>query len=116
MHLKLTSENAKIAEIKHIVGDENRLTKRVAAFPTFSWKIEHRFGIMHSGTMDSGGTMGLFDRALNVLKGNEEKGPARRPGRNDVCWCGSGKKYKRCHLPEDEMKASKACSTNCGPT
>ena len=19
------------------------------------------------------------------------------PGRNDVCWCGSGKKYKNCH-------------------
>jgi hypothetical protein len=23
-------------------------------------------------------------------------------GRNDVCWCGSGKKYKRCHLREDD--------------
>ena len=22
--------------------------------------------------------------------------PARRPGRNDPCWCGSGKKYKKC--------------------
>jgi uncharacterized protein YecA (UPF0149 family) len=20
------------------------------------------------------------------------------PGRNDPCWCGSGKKYKKCHL------------------
>lgn len=25
--------------------------------------------------------------------------PAKKPGRNDVCWCGSGKKYKRCHYP-----------------
>lgn len=24
------------------------------------------------------------------------------PGRNDPCWCGSGKKYKNCHLAEDE--------------
>ena len=23
------------------------------------------------------------------------------PGRNDPCWCGSGKKYKRCHLQTD---------------
>ena len=23
-------------------------------------------------------------------------------GRNDACWCGSGKKYKRCHASEDE--------------
>ena len=25
-----------------------------------------------------------------------------QPGRNDLCWCGSGKKYKKCHLNEDE--------------
>ena len=24
------------------------------------------------------------------------------PGRNDACWCGSGKKYKKCHLANDE--------------
>ena len=25
----------------------------------------------------------------------------RKPGRNDPCWCGSGKKYKNCHLSRD---------------
>lgn len=25
-----------------------------------------------------------------------------RPGRNEPCWCGSSKKYKRCHLTGDE--------------
>jgi preprotein translocase subunit SecA len=29
----------------------------------------------------------------------------QRPGRNDPCWCGSGKKYKSCHMREDEMKS-----------
>ncbi|MEE2904241.1 MAG: SEC-C metal-binding domain-containing protein, partial [Myxococcota bacterium] len=29
----------------------------------------------------------------------------KRPGRNDPCWCGSGKKYKKCHMREDEAKA-----------
>lgn len=24
-------------------------------------------------------------------------------GRNDLCWCGSGKKYKRCHLDSDKI-------------
>ena len=24
-----------------------------------------------------------------------------RPGRNDPCWCGSGQKYKKCHLDSD---------------
>ena len=23
-------------------------------------------------------------------------------GRNDACWCGSGKKYKTCHMMMDE--------------
>ncbi len=25
-----------------------------------------------------------------------------KPGRNDECWCGSGKKYKKCHLAFDD--------------
>jgi methionyl aminopeptidase len=25
-------------------------------------------------------------------------------GRNDRCYCGSGKKYKNCHLAEDEKR------------
>jgi methionyl aminopeptidase len=27
-----------------------------------------------------------------------------RPGRNDPCWCGSGQKYKKCHLDADEAR------------
>ncbi|RIL10385.1 hypothetical protein DCC79_08140, partial [bacterium] len=26
---------------------------------------------------------------------------AGRIGRNDPCWCGSGKKYKQCHMRSD---------------
>ena len=26
----------------------------------------------------------------------------QRPGRNEPCWCGSGKKYKKCHYAADE--------------
>ena len=29
-----------------------------------------------------------------------DNGPV--PGRNDACWCGSGKKYKKCHSAFDE--------------
>ena len=28
---------------------------------------------------------------------------APRPGRNEPCWCGNGKKYKKCHLDADEV-------------
>ncbi|MFN8151732.1 MAG: preprotein translocase subunit SecA [Solirubrobacterales bacterium] len=40
-----------------------------------------------SGGNGSGGT-----NATTVVKGEDEK-----IGRNDPCWCGSGKKYKKCH-------------------
>jgi hypothetical protein len=35
-------------------------------------------------------------------------GPKSPIGRNDVCWCGSGKKYKKCHLKNDELKRVEA--------
>ncbi len=31
-----------------------------------------------------------------------------RPGRNHHCWCGSGKKYKKCHLDADEAAEGSA--------
>lgn len=33
-----------------------------------------------------------------------EKEDAARTGRNDPCWCGSGKKYKKCHLNREKEK------------
>ncbi len=30
--------------------------------------------------------------------------PVRKPNRNDPCWCGSGKKYKRCHMADDQKR------------
>ncbi len=60
--------------------------------------------------------MSLFDRVVGLLKGMNENeiAPELKLGRNESCWCGSGKKYKKCHLPEEEKKAvAKACSPNC---
>jgi hypothetical protein len=34
--------------------------------------------------------------------------PNPLPGRNDPCHCGSGKKYKQCHLDKDEATARAA--------
>ncbi|RKH40987.1 hypothetical protein D7Y23_33730, partial [Corallococcus sp. AB050B] len=34
-----------------------------------------------------------------------------KPGRNDPCPCGSGKKYKACHAAEDRAKAAPPPST-----
>jgi len=63
--------------------------------------------------------MGLFDRVAGLLKktSENETAPEIKPGRNESCWCGSGKKYKKCHLPQEEKTAAaKACSLNCCPT
>ena len=30
-----------------------------------------------------------------------------QPGRNEPCWCGSGKKYKHCHLKQDQQAAAR---------
>jgi hypothetical protein len=46
----------------------------------------------------------LLERIEAPADASPPVAPARRhdrPGRNDPCWCGSGKKYKRCHLDAD---------------
>jgi SEC-C motif len=64
-----------------------------------------------------GGVMSLYERVKSFFHGMEEKTPVVKPERNEPCWCGSGKKYKKCHLLEDDKKtAAKACSLTCGTT
>ena len=57
-------------------------------------------------------TLAVQPRPQRQLVTNRQEGDdgRRRPvkatakdrlGRNDPCWCGSGKKYKRCHLQQD---------------
>jgi methionyl aminopeptidase len=36
----------------------------------------------------------------------QQLGPSRLPGPNEHCWCGSGKKYKRCHMDADRGGAA----------
>jgi hypothetical protein len=35
-----------------------------------------------------------------------------KPGRNEPCWCGSGKKYKKCHLAEDDETERAAANSD----
>ena len=43
--------------------------------------------------------MGNSDRpAQQTVRKNNQ-----RPGRNKPCWCGSGKKYKHCHMRQDQL-------------
>lgn len=53
----------------------------------------------------------------NILEFLKKKTPpddARRLGRNEPCWCGSGKKYKHCHLERDQRHFSAVDAAACG--
>jgi len=57
--------------------------------------------------------MGFLKKIVEWLNPQENILEANLPGRNDICRCGSGKKYKKCHLDEDAHKLSKARAMNC---
>ncbi|MCK4857243.1 MAG: SEC-C domain-containing protein [candidate division Zixibacteria bacterium] len=41
--------------------------------------------------------MGFFNKLFN-----RPPSSAKNLGRNNPCWCGSGKKYKKCHYDSDQ--------------
>ncbi len=43
-------------------------------------------------------------KILERLFNSTAKDKREELGRNELCWCGSGKKYKRCHLDSDAHK------------
>jgi len=53
--------------------------------------------------------MALLDRLFRRRPPEE----AANLGRNDPCWCGSGKKYKRCHYQADQKYFSRSLKTAC---
>ncbi len=56
--------------------------------------------------------MGFIDSIVSYFTGSDEE-EIPKLGRNDPCWCGSGKKYKRCHLEKDEKKRSRQRAQTC---
>ena len=40
-------------------------------------------------------------------RGDEEKSSDKTLGRNDPCWCGSGKKFKTCHMRRSGLETSR---------
>ena len=44
----------------------------------------------------------------NLLTPKDSPLQAAELGRNEPCWCGSGKKYKKCHLTSDEANQREA--------
>ncbi|MCD4749514.1 MAG: SEC-C domain-containing protein [Thermoanaerobaculales bacterium] len=38
---------------------------------------------------------------------------ARNMGRNELCWCGSGSKYKSCHCDRDRLHFAQLRAEGC---
>lgn len=58
-----------------------------------------QFDSMAAGTSPAGQQGGGAKNAPQPIQRQRKK-----LKRNDPCWCGSGKKYKKCHMEEDEQK------------
>ena len=52
--------------------------------------------------------MGLLNRILR-----RPPQSAEHLGRNEKCWCGSGKKYKHCHYDQDRKYFAGLRSATC---
>ena len=50
----------------------------------------------HVVEQPAGSTNGISETSVSSKKSVSKK---QKPGRNDPCYCGSGKKYKKCHYP-----------------
>jgi len=57
--------------------------------------------------------IGVIMGILNKLFGKKQPEAIPKLGRNDLCWCGSGKKYKKCHLESDMKKHSSFLASTC---
>jgi preprotein translocase subunit SecA len=59
--------------------------------------------------VDTSDNTGLIDETADAVAATGEsaflnqkpKATKQKIGRNDPCWCGSGKKFKRCHYPQE---------------
>lgn len=57
--------------------------------------------------------MGLFDTIAKAFTAGPKPAPDMALGRNEPCWCGSGAKYKRCHLESDQRRLQSQKKTCC---
>jgi len=77
--------------------------RRVAPNPTQPPKLDAPKG-RGTPVVDMRSSMPLLSTASPSLSPNRGYGvPSRRLGRNERCWCGSGKKYKKCHWASDHQ-------------
>lgn len=80
-------------EIETGVKTEEEEVKEVAQGEPIAEVLEHEGGVTKV-TIERNGQV-----ATQTLDSDSGQIRHNKVGRNDPCWCGSGKKYKRCHYP-----------------
>jgi hypothetical protein len=86
---------------------------------TVDWSVGRAWWITRPVRSGGSGESGLFDCAARPTPGAVRRRcytrsmtatgqTAARPGRNEPCRCGSGRKYKHCCLEKDDETAAKA--------
>lgn len=60
--------------------------------------------------------MGILKYLVDMISPAETDAAPADMSRNQACWCGSGRKYKKCHLQEDEKKLRSQAAAHCGKT
>ena len=72
---------------------------------------ERKSEFVDEGLQQMEDTEGGPSKNMNVPDRDDKPETVRRDhpkiGRNDPCWCGSGKKYKNCHMKQDQEEARK---------
>ena len=89
---------AAIEELGGTLTTEQQLKCRRGREPAevFSRKLDAMFASHRREVI--GVPAGRTERVMPAAPARRE----RRPGRNEPCWCGSARKYKKCHLATDE--------------
>lgn len=80
------------------LGLDEKSEKQSKSKKGMTKKIESKPSISISST-SSVSDSGLSEAKFTPPSSVSGLPPSKKPGRNDPCWCGSGKKYKRCHFP-----------------
>lgn len=87
IHEEALDEDTLLEDIGHLTREVDQLSETLDAKKDFN----------------DGSTKVTVERAggqsSTQVYGNTGALQHKKPGRNEPCWCGSGKKYKRCHFP-----------------
>lgn len=101
-----------------VYGDRRALEPLLVAFDALPvtddphWAANQDLIELREAIQDLGGTLTPAQEAKCALalvprqpteRSLEPAVRRERPGRNDPCWCGSEKKYKKCHLEMDAL-------------